>query len=57
MDCIAHRQVEQEVSITKGQPKEMASKENGWQTPPILIELLQGKKVIDHDFETEIEES
>lgn len=34
----------------------MMSKENDRQTLAIMTELLQEKKVIDHDFETEIEE-
>ena len=57
MDCIARRRAAQEVLVTKWQAEEMATKKNSRQNPQIMTELLQGKKVIDRDFETEVEES
>lgn len=52
---MAHRRAAQEVSVTKWQPKETTSKENDRQTSAIMTKLLQGKKIIDRDFEIEIE--
>ncbi|KAM2936423.1 hypothetical protein COP2_034025 [Malus domestica] len=54
---IAYRQVAQVTPATKWQPKETMDNEDDRQPPKIMDELLQGKKVIDHDFETTIEES
>ena len=47
----------QEVPITKWQPEETTKNEDDRQTPTIMTELLQAKKVINRDFENEIEES
>lgn len=56
MNCIAHRRAAQDASVTKWQPKKTVGEEDGRQTLAIMIELLQGYKAIDHDFETTIEE-
>lgn len=54
---MARRQEAQDTSPTKWQPKETVSNEDNRQPSAIMTELLQGKKVIDRDFETTIEQS
>ena len=54
---MAHRQVAQATLATKWQPKETVGNKDDRQPSATMVELLQGNKVINRDFETTIEES
>ena len=53
---MARRRTTQKTSAPKWQPKEKASNDDERKPPTIMRELLQGKQVINRDFETTIEE-
>ncbi|KAM1966178.1 hypothetical protein ACFX15_046430 [Malus domestica] len=54
---MAHRRAAQETSVPKWQPKETVANDDERPSPTIMTELVQGKQLVNQDFETTFEEA
>ncbi|KAM2660810.1 hypothetical protein EV2_023189 [Malus domestica] len=57
IDCMARRRAAQETSIPKWQPKDTIVTDDERPPPPIMTELVQGKRLVNRDIETTFEEA
>ncbi|KAM0989627.1 hypothetical protein EV1_013421 [Malus domestica] len=54
---MARRRAAQEASVPKWRPKETVANDDGRPSPTIMTELVQGKRLVNRDFETTFEKA
>ncbi|KAM2452179.1 hypothetical protein ACFX1W_009530 [Malus domestica] len=57
IDCMARRRAAQETSVPKWRPKDTIATDDERPPPAIIIELAQGRRLVNQDVETKFEEA
>ncbi|KAM1199889.1 hypothetical protein ACFX2J_016208 [Malus domestica] len=57
IDCMARRRATHETSVPKWRPKDTIAPDDERPSPSIMTELVQGKRLVDRDVETTLEEA